>query len=87
MDATISSPERSFLKSALSRVEQSAERLSCSQGDSEELRLQKIILMAAAVMMSAGGLVWGIISVVFSEPWASLIPFGYPAIMPKPLRR
>ena len=28
-------------------------------------------------MMSMGGLVWGIIFVVFSEQWASAVPFGY----------
>ena len=80
MDVTVSLPEKSFLQNVLSRVEQSAERLSCSQDDPQELRLQKIILMASAVMMSFGGVVWGTICVVFSEPWAAVVPFGYAVI-------
>jgi adenylate cyclase len=31
-------------------------------------------------MMSMGGIVWGVICAVFSEPWASVIPFGYTII-------
>ena len=80
MDVTVSLPEKSFLQNVLSRVEQTAERLSCSQDDPQELRLQKIILMASAVMMSFGGVVWGTICVVFSEPWAAVVPFGYAVI-------
>ncbi|MDP6512870.1 MAG: adenylate/guanylate cyclase domain-containing protein [SAR202 cluster bacterium] len=80
MDATVSFPEKSVLQNVLGRVEQSAERLSRSHADPQELRLQKNILMAAAVMMSMGGIVWGVICAVFSEPWASLIPFSYTSI-------
>ena len=80
MDATISPPNKSLLQSTLGCVERCAEWLSYSRGDPQELRLQKIILMAAAVMMSMGGIVWGAICLAFSEPWASLIPFGYTAI-------
>ncbi|MDP6455133.1 MAG: hypothetical protein QF898_17665 [SAR202 cluster bacterium] len=47
MDATVSFPEKSVLQNVLGRVEQSAERLSRSHADPQELRLQKNILMAA----------------------------------------
>lgn len=80
MDVTVSFPEKSMLQSLLSRVEQFAERLSRSQSDTPELRLQKIIMLAAAVMMSMGGIVWGTICLTFSEPWASTFTFGYTVI-------
>ena len=80
MDATVNLPEKSLLQSALSRLERSAERLSRSQDDPQELRLQKLVMLAAAVMMGIGGTVWGIICVAFSEPWPSTITFGYTTI-------
>ena len=80
MAATVGFPEKSLLQNALTRIEQSAERLSRSQDDPQELRLQKNILVAAAVMMSMGGIIWGVICAAFSEPWASIAPFGYATI-------
>jgi adenylate cyclase len=80
MDVTASVPEKSVLQNVLTRVEQFAERLSRSQSDPQDLRLQKNILVASAVMMSMGGVIWGVICAVFSEPWASIIPFGYTVI-------
>ena len=52
-------------------------RLSANPDDSSDIRLQKTIVVASAVMMSMGGIVWGIICVAFSEPWVSAVPFGY----------
>ena len=69
MDSTVSILEESLLHRALIRLEQSAERIGRSKDDSPGLRLQKIILVAEAVMMSMGRVGRGTICVVVSEPW------------------
>ena len=65
---------------SLSRLVGVVERLGASPDDSSDIRLKKTILVASSVMMSMGGIVWGIICVAFSEPWASAVPFGYAVI-------
>ncbi len=62
------------------RLVRFVEALGNNPDDSSDVRLQKTIVVASAVMMSIGGIVWGIICVAFSEPWASAVPFGYVVI-------
>ena len=68
---------RNTTKELSSRLVGIIERLGGNPNDSSDLRLKKTILVSSAVMMSVGGLVWGIIFVTFSEPWVSAVPFGY----------
>ena len=68
------------MKDSLVRLVGIVERLGANPGDSSDIRLHKTILVASALMMSMGGIVWGTIFVAFSEPWASAVPFGYVVI-------
>ena len=68
------------MKESLVRLVGIVERLGANPGDSSDIRLHKTILVASALMMSMGGIVWGTIFVAFSEPWASAVPFGYVVI-------
>ena len=65
------------LKGFVEMVGQAVERIGVAPDETEELRLQRTIAVAAGVMMSGAGVVWGIFLLVFSETLPSLIPFGY----------
>ena len=65
------------IKGFIETVGQAVARIGVATDETEELRLQQTLAVAAGVMMSGGGLVWGIFLVVFDEPLPSIIPFGY----------
>ena len=65
------------LKSFFETVGQALERIGVASDETEEIRLQQTLAVAVGVMMSGGGVVWGIFLLVFSETLPSLIPFGY----------
>ena len=65
------------LKGFVETVGQAVERIGVASDETEELRLQHTLAVAAGVMMSGGGVVWGIFLLVFNETLPSLIPFGY----------
>lgn len=46
-------------------------------GDDSEALLKHRILLFAGLLMSSGGLLWGLICVYFGLLWQSFIPFGY----------
>jgi signal transduction histidine kinase len=45
--------------------------------DDEHSRPRKRLLVMLATFMSLGGLLWGVICVVFKMSWVAAIPFGY----------
>jgi PAS domain S-box-containing protein len=49
-------------------------------GDDEETLLRHRILIYAGILMCAGGLLWGTISLLFGLYWESAVPFGYVVI-------
>ena len=67
------------LKGFVETVGQAVERIGVASGETEELRLQQTLVVAAGVIMGGGGVVWGIFLLVFNETLSSLIPFGYAA--------
>lgn len=46
-------------------------------GDSDTERLRHICLVALALLMSAGGVLWGVLTIALHAPWQYVIPFGY----------
>ena len=58
-------------------VGHAVERIGVASDETEELRLQRTLAVAAGIMMSGGGVVWGIFLLVFNETLPSLMPFGY----------
>ena len=65
------------IKGFVETVGQAVERIGVASDATEELRLQQTLAVAAGVMMSGGGVVWGIFLLVLDETLPSLIPFGY----------
>jgi signal transduction histidine kinase len=55
-------------------------RIADQPGDDAETRLRRRIVIYGGLAMSGGGLLWGIMSVVFGLARQSLVPFGYIAI-------
>ena len=45
--------------------------------DKEDIILQKRFLVYQALLMSVGGILWGILAVSLGRIWQSSIPFGY----------
>jgi signal transduction histidine kinase len=54
--------------------------IGISANDKEDTVLQKRFLVYQALLMSMGGVIWGILALTFSRHWQSLVPFGYVAI-------
>ena len=65
------------LKGFVETVGQAVERIGVASDETEELRLQQTLAVAAGVMMGSAGVVWGIFLLVFNETLPSLLPFGY----------
>ena len=61
-------------------IDRAIEWITRSHTDSDELRLQKKLLVHAGAMMSLGGIVWGLLTFFNDEVFASLFPFGYSII-------
>ena len=62
---------------AWDRVAAGLEKTGAAPEDTEEIRLQKRLLLAVALMVAPAGLLWGGIYVLFDEPAAGIIPLFY----------
>ena len=61
-------------------VHVTVERIGSSPEDPDDVRLQKSMLAATALMIASAAVVWGLIYVYFDEPLAGSIPLGYSAL-------
>ena len=52
-------------------------RVGAQSGDTDDLRLQKALLVGGSFMFIAAGALWGLIYIAFGELLAGLIPLGY----------
>jgi class 3 adenylate cyclase len=52
-------------------------RLGADQHDDEDLRLRKVLLLSAAVMIVPAALVWGVAYWAFGVPLAAAVPWAY----------
>jgi signal transduction histidine kinase len=51
--------------------------IGINANDGEDTILQKNYLVYHALLMSAGGIIWGALCLIFDRRWQSLVPFGY----------
>ena len=56
------------------------ERIGASADDTDDIRLQKTLLVRIALMIGVAGVIWGGIYLAFGEPLAGSIPFTYAII-------
>src|SRR5215218_3261179 len=60
------------------RLSWAVERLGAAPDDTDEIRLQKTLVLVFAFAMSLAGIVWGCFAyLVYQSPLAALPPFGY----------
>jgi len=60
------------------RLSRAVERLGAAPDDTDEIRLQKTLVLVFAFAMSLAGIVWGCFAyLVYQSPLAALPPFGY----------
>lgn len=52
-------------------------QIGLKPGDSPDIILQKRSVVYQALLMSVGGLIWGILALSIHLKWQSVIPFGY----------
>lgn len=57
-----------------------ASQIGADRGDSQEIRLEKTLLLLGSVMFIAAGALWGLMYWAFGEWLAGAIPFGYAVI-------
>jgi len=55
-------------------------RVGADKNDSEEIRLQKALLVTGSVMFILAGAVWGVLYILLDEPLAGTIPIAYALI-------
>ncbi len=55
-------------------------RIGFDEADDDEVRRQKRLLVAIALMIVPAGIIWGGIYLAFDEPLASSIPLSYTAV-------
>ena len=55
-------------------------RIGADRKDIEEVRLQKALLVAGALMFSLAGAMWGVLYIALGEPLAGAIPMSYAVI-------
>jgi len=53
------------------------QRVGAEAGDSEDVRMQKTLLVSASLMFILAGLLWGGIYIAFDEPLAGAVPISY----------
>jgi signal transduction histidine kinase len=51
--------------------------IGISPRDKEDTVLQKRFLVYQALLMSMGGIIWGILAFIFNRAWQSSVPFAY----------
>ncbi len=54
-------------------------RIGAGPADTDEVRLQKTLLVASTLLMAPAGILWGAIYLYFDEPLAASIPLSYSA--------
>lgn len=59
------------------KVIQWVTQIGADTGDSEDVRLQKILLIFSSLMMASLAIIWGFIYVIFNEVIAGAIPLSY----------
>src|SRR5215212_5311290 len=60
------------------RLSQAVERLGAAPDDTDEIRLQKTLVLVFAFAMSLAGIVWGCFAyLAYQSPLAALPPFSY----------
>ena len=52
-------------------------RYGAEPGDSQELRLQKTLLLASSLMLGVLAVIWGLVYLSFGKPLAAAIPLLY----------
>jgi guanylate cyclase len=55
-------------------------RIGADPNDSDELRLQKTLMVTGAFMFIAAGLLWGLIYILFGQVLAGMVPITYTAV-------
>jgi signal transduction histidine kinase len=61
----------------MSKILESVSAIGLSPRDREDTILQKRFLVYQAVLMSLGGIIWGMLAIAFDRTWQSSVPFGY----------
>lgn len=57
-----------------------AARVGADPNDTDEVRLQKTLLVSVAMLPSLAGIVWGSLYLAYDEPLAAVIPYAYTAL-------
>ena len=68
---------QSIWRSVFTYIARTLARVGATQDDSDEVRLQKTLLVTVAFTISLAALLWSTIYLVFNEPLAASIPFAY----------
>jgi len=55
-------------------------RIGSDPNDIDEVRLQKALLVGGSVMFIFAGALWGILYIIFGQPFAGSIPLGYAVV-------
>jgi signal transduction histidine kinase len=61
----------------MGRFLESISSIGINPNDKEDTVLQKHFLVYQALLMSMGGIIWGILALTFNRAWQSFVPFGY----------
>ncbi len=51
--------------------------IGINPADKEDTILQKRFLVYQALLMLIGGIIWGLLAIMFNRAWQSSVPFGY----------
>ncbi|MCI0397953.1 MAG: adenylate/guanylate cyclase domain-containing protein [Chloroflexi bacterium] len=65
---------------AVARILPPIARIGVAPSDSDELRLQKNLMVAGSFMFILAGALWGVIYFILAQPVAGLIPLSYAAV-------
>jgi len=61
----------------MKKIVESISSIGVIPSDKEDIILQKRFLIYQALLMSAGGMIWGVSAFLLNRGWQSSIPFGY----------
>ena len=77
--AFVSASSAQHLPPAPTRILWRIARIGAGPADTDEVRLQKTLLVASTLLMAPAGILWGAIYLYFDEPLAASIPLSYSA--------
>jgi len=66
-----------MIRSIIPRIFLFLSRIGADPNDSDDLRLQKTLVVGSTLMIIPAGIVWGVTYILFSEPLAALFPLIY----------